>query len=122
MTFPSLNMVLGQADREGLGDLSASNPEIRVRISDLDLSTTSPNKLLTFLFDLSCLSTSTKSVVSKFDHALEPLGSLLSTLKILGFLPSIRETSYLQVLPGQKESNISRGHNEPKPCQDASLE
>lgn len=46
MAFPSLNMVLGQADREGLGGLSATNPETRVRISDLELSTISPNKFL----------------------------------------------------------------------------
>lgn len=44
MAFPSLNTVLGQADREGLGGLSATNPETRVRTNDFELSAASLNK------------------------------------------------------------------------------
>lgn len=43
MIFPILNRELGQAEREGVGGLSETNPETTVR-SDIELSTLSPAK------------------------------------------------------------------------------
>lgn len=45
MDLPSLNTVLGQADKEGLGGLSETNPEMRVR-SNLELNTLFPTRCL----------------------------------------------------------------------------
>ena len=69
---PSL---LGPADREGLGVLSTTSPEIRVR-GDLELSSSSFTNVLLALYVV-FLFTFTRSVASKFDYAAETFGPLL---------------------------------------------